>query len=345
MPVLLSVALAGSCTSGPEAAPRRSAPSPVPLAGTLLAVGGGTPSIVRYAFPGGTVARVPSPIDAEAANRGSFAGVATGDGDATLVATVGGDARAWTLAPGAEALAPAAGPLPLGHAEEPTLALEGATAAVATCAGVWSASIGTGGPWRRVGSGCWTAVGPNGEIAFSPDAERIVAAGADGRGPRTLVRLDGLRGSLGVDATPDLIGNAAWDEGDGLAFTVRAGDQAAVFVRAPDGRTREVLQERYANTFRAPRLAWRPGGGLLAIADDVGPGGSVLRIFDPTSDELRAIALDPLGFSGLAWAPDGSSIALLTGSSALLVLDPDGRWLDRVATDWKGLVAWTVSAP
>jgi len=341
VPVLLATALLGSCTSGPGVTSRRSGPSPVPLAGTLLAVGGGTPSIVRYAFPRGTVTRVPSPIDQEASNRGLFAGAAGTGGEATLVAAVAGHARAWTLAAGAEALAPAAGALPLAHAEEPTLALEGATAAVATCAGVWSTSIGGQGRWHRVGDGCWTAVGPDGEVAVAPGGDRIVALDPDGRGAQTLVRLDRLRGTLGVDTVPELVGDGAWDGGDGLAFTVRAGDQIAVFVRSPDGRIREALQERYANTFRTPRLAWRPGGGLLAIADDVGPGGSVLRVFDPATAELRAIALDPLGFAGLAWAPDGGSIALLTGSSTLLVVRPDGRWLARVSTDWKGLVAWT----
>jgi len=337
--LVLAVALAASCTSTP--APRRSGPSPVPLAGTLLAVGGGTPSIIRYAFPSGTVTRLPSPIDEEASNRGSFAGAAAADGGAALVVASAGRARAWTLGPGADAPTPAARALPIGADEEPTLALEGSTAAVATCAGVWSASVEGQARWRRVGSGCWTAIGPGGEVAWLR-ADRVVAESGGGGRVRTLFGLDDLRASLGVgSARIELVGGAAWDDADGLAFTVRAGNQVAVFVRSPDGRIREALQERYGNTFRTPKLTWRPGGGLLAIGDDVGPGGSVLRLFDPATAELRAIALDPLGFAGLAWAPDGGSIALLTGSSSLLVVRPDGEWLTRVKTDWKGLVAWT----
>jgi WD40 repeat protein len=157
-----------------------------------------------------------------------------------------------------------------------------------------------------------------------------------------LFRLAALRSDLGSgSAAPVLVGGSAWSERDGLAFSVRAGDQLGVFVRTPEGTIVEALQEPYANTFRTPRLAWRPGGGTLAIADDVGPGGSVLRLFDPSADSLRTIALDPLGFAGMAWSPDGGTIAVLTGSSALLVVDPSGRWIVRVKTDWKGLIAWT----
>jgi hypothetical protein len=341
LPAVVTVAvLAGSCTSTPP--PVRPKPSTVPLVGTIVAVGGAPMSIVRYALPAETATTIDSPIGDEAANRGTFQGIPGPDGAAEFITVDAGKARVFELPAEVPGPTGIGDPLPVGPSSQPSLSIEDGKVAVATCSGVWTTPVRRSARWDRVGTGCWAVVGPAGELAFSPTGDSVVSLPVGGRRPRTLFRLDDLRGDLGTgSATPVLVGDAAWSAREGLAFSVRAGDQIAVFVRTPDGRILEASQERYANTFRAPRLAWEPGGGLLAIADDVGGGGSVLRVFDPSSGDLRAAALDPLGFSGLAWSPDGRAIAILTGSSALLMVDPNGEWISRVKTDWKGLLGWT----
>jgi hypothetical protein len=341
LPAIVTMAVfAGACTTTPPNAPPTFRAAP--LTGTILAVGGESKSIVRYVLPSEAATTIVSPLGDEAANRGTFDGISGGVGSATFVAVNGRSARTWVVPPGGTGTSSVAEPLHLGTSRETVLAIGDGRAAVATCAGVWTTPLQPRARWVRLGKGCWVAVGPGGEVAFSRDGDAVVSI-APGRGvPRQLFRLHDLRGVLGTtSASPVLVGNTAWTAHDGMAFSVRAGDQLAVFVRTPDGEIVPALQEQYSNTFRVPRLAWRPGGGLLAIADDVGPGGSVLRVFDPSTGTLRAAALDPLGFSGMEWAPDGSAIAILTGSSALLVVDPNGEWISRVKTDWKGLLAWT----
>jgi dipeptidyl aminopeptidase/acylaminoacyl peptidase len=106
----------------------------------------------------------------------------------------------------------------------------------------------------------------------------------------------------------------------------------------------EVLQERYTNVYRVPRLTWQPDGTMLAISDDVGPNPAVLRVFDMATGDLRALSMFPVGYSGIQWAPDGTSIAVLTGTGALIVVDLDGTWLLRRETDWKQLLGWEADA-
>jgi hypothetical protein len=331
---------AGSCTTTPPLV--RPTTHAAPLTGTILAVGGESRSIVRYALPSEAATMIDSPIGDEAANRGTFEGMSGSGGSAAFVAVNGSSAGTWVVPPDGSGPASVDEPLRVDTPREPVIAIGDARAAVATCTGVWTTPLRRAAGWMRVGKGCWVAVGPGGQVAFSPDGDAVVSLRPGRELPRKLFRLNELRGELGTgSATPVLVGNAAWNAHDGMAFSIRAGDQLGVFVRTPNGETVRALQEPYSNTFRAPRVAWRPGGGLLAIADDVGPGGSVLRVFEPSTGALRAAALDPLGFSGMEWSPDGRAIAILTGSSALLVVDPNGEWISRVKTDWKGLLAWT----
>jgi hypothetical protein len=47
-----------------------------------------------------------------------------------------------------------------------------------------------------------------------------------------------------------------------------------------------------------------------------------------------------LGFDGLAWSPDGSSLASLTSGDFLLVVGTDDVWRARVSTTWNTLLGW-----
>src|SRR5438046_9355095 len=89
----------------------------------------------------------------------------------------------------------------------------------------------------------------------------------------------------------------------------------AYVIRDPSGHIQKILQEADANPYRDPRLAWQPNGTDLAISDDVGPAGAILRIFDTTDGSLRAIGADVIGFAGLVWSPRGDALAVLTSAS------------------------------
>ena len=66
----------------------------------------------------------------------------------------------------------------------------------------------------------------------------------------------------------------------------------------------------------------------------------MLRLYDPSGQQLRAIGLDLLGFSEPLWSPDGRSLASLTSAKALIVFDENGDWRLRVETQWKDLLGW-----
>jgi hypothetical protein len=88
-------------------------------------------------------------------------------------------------------------------------------------------------------------------------------------------------------------------------------------------------------------LAWQPNGTILAISDDVGSAGPILRTFDTVDGNLSAVGSDVIGFAGMAWSPRGDALAVLTSASALIVVRLDGTWLLRRETDWQRLLSWT----
>jgi hypothetical protein len=256
------------------------------------------------------------------------------------------DAKAthvYRLDAGTSVAAPVGPPLPVTAGDEPLLSIGSHAAVVSDRRGVWILPLPGASRWLLAGTGTWAAVDATGlTVVYSSDGRHALVRKVHGdAGPKPLFDTAGLRRSLGPGATqPRLVGSPAWGPA-GLAFLVRAGDQLAVFIRDAGGRIDKVLQETYANQFRVPHVVWQPSGTLLAIADDVSPSGAVLRIFDPAASTLRAVSLAPLGFAGTAWAPDGRSIALLTGSGELVVVNLAGGWLLQRETDWRGLLAWS----
>jgi hypothetical protein len=326
-----------SCTAD------RPAPEPpsAPLQGSLLSVTVGRQgtSMVRYRLADGTAATVRAPIDPEAVNRQTVVGAATDEGE--LVLSAGGAGTQLLRANVGGAFAGPVGPiLPVVARVDPLLAIGTQGALVTDCRTVWMLPLPGARRWIGSGDGCWAALASDGSaVVSSPDGRRVIERPIASGTSETLFDVRDLRRSLATTATPVLIGTPAWSDA-GLAFMVRAGDQFALFVRDADGRVTKVLQERYANEFRVPRIAWDPAGRLLAIADDVSPSGAVLRLFDPAAGRVRALMLSPIAFAGIAWSPDGASIAALTGTGQLIVLDLEGRWLLRRDTDWDALLGW-----
>jgi hypothetical protein len=317
----------GACTvPGPEPAPaERPAPRP---SGSILALAedAGVPGLVRMAIGRQTVAPVgsmpPDPAAAAAApdDRGGLTAVAV---------TRRGVARAYRIEGSAvRAVGPA-----LSVADDPEHLSVSATAErvlVADCDRVRVMDLyGPNPRWTDVGTGCWASLSPDGtRIAWSPDGHRILGSDADGSRVRTMVDLGPRR----------LFGAPAWGAA-GLAYATTVGDEAEIDVRHPDGTVERVVRERLEKTVRPPLLAWSREGDALAVMDDLGTGGA-LRVFDPSTRAERVIALDALGFEGLVWSPDGSSVATMTSSGALLVVGTDERWRARVDTTWTALLAW-----
>jgi hypothetical protein len=329
--------LAVSCTAD-HSVP---APSEAQLPGALLSITAGRQgtSLVRYHLADGAADTVSAPIDPEAVNRGTVTGAGVTGGQ--LVLSANGAATQLYRASVGEASATPVGPdLPVEARVDPLLAIGAGGALVSDCRTVWVLPFPAARRWSAAGDGCWAALAPDGRtLVSSPDGRRVVERTTVGGAARSVFDVRDLRRSLATTAEPALIGTPAWGAA-GLAFMVRAGDQFGLFVRDADGAMTKVLQERYANTFRVPRLAWDPAGRLLAIADDVSPSGAVLRLFDPAAGTLHALMLSPIGFAGIAWAPGGGSIAALTGTGQLIVLDLTGRWLLRRDTDWDRLLGW-----
>jgi WD40 repeat protein len=309
------------------------------MTGTILAIGS-SPSVVRYALPSRIATSIPAPIAEVAANSGNVA-AAPAEGDVTnLMTATDRTARAYRISSvgAAQPLGPS---LPLPDNSPATVSTNDRTAVVGACTAVWSFAFASGSRWIRVGRGCWAGPSADGRtVLFSPDGKSIVRRELRGGDDHILFRTAELERSMSVSDVPLLVGSPASGP-TGTAFAVRAGDQLGVFILDGSGTAIPVLQEPYSNTFRVPRLAWQPSANVLAVADDVGPGGGVLRLFDARTRVLRTVALDPQGYAGMRWSPDGTSIAALTSSSSLVVVDPSGRWLLRVKTDWRGLLGWT----
>ena len=333
---LLAV-LAPSCTS--TAAPTLPDVAP-PLPGQLLSVTSDQTAtgLVRYRPADATSETFASPIDLEAVNRATIAGVSTAEGS-LFVAANSRSLQAYALPTDAAEVQELGPALDVRAEQLPSVQITEAGAVVATCDAVRVLPLPVADRWRSFGGGCWAALDPSGGSVAIEDDGVVVQRPLDGGRDRTLFPLSDLTASLGTDAPPRLIGEPAWGPA-GLAFFVRAGDQLGVFIRDADGRVVEVLQEEYTNVYRVPRLAWQPDGTILAISDDVGPHPAVLRVFDSATGELRAISLFPVGYAGLLWAPDGTSLAVLTGTGLLIVVGLDGGWLLRRETDWKELLGW-----
>ena len=334
--------LVTSCTI---AAPPPPAPAPPSLPGELLSVTSDqtATSLVRYRPADASSATIGSPIDPEAVNRSTVAGVSTAEGSLFVAANTR-SLQAYALPAGAtqvEELGPA---LAVRAEQGPSVQISEFGATVATCDDVRVLPLPAADRWRSLGPGCWAALDPAGaSVAVSPDGREVVRRPLEGGRDRPLFELSDLAAPLGTDVPARLIGVPSWGP-QGLAFFVRAADQLGVFVREDSGTLVEVLQERYTNVYRVPRLAWQPGGTVLAISDDVGPNPAVLRVFDMATGDLRALSMFPVGYAGMQWAPDGTSLAVLTGTGVLLVVDLHGAWLLHRETAWRELLGWETAS-
>jgi hypothetical protein len=330
-------------TSSPQAV--RVTPAPNSIGGTILAAAAtdSSASAVAFRLPSETVTPVntgqPIPIVTYTVTHASAADPAGGLD--LLVTDEHHRASAYRITTSGAATA-AGPPLPTGKPDPyHSLSVAGGKALVASCSRISVLSFDDPRGWRPVAKGCWAGLSPDGNsLVYSADGAEIDQLRLPSGRPSKLLDTSQLESIFPPGfATPSLVGPPVWGR-NGIAFAVRSGADVAVVVREPSGHVRTVFQEPFLGKSQIPRLAWQPGGQLLAIADNMGPTGGVLRLWDPATDHLEAIGLDLLGFSVPQWAPDGSSLAALTSAKSLIVFDPRGTWQLRVETTWRDLLAW-----
>ena len=333
---------AASCTAP---APERHTLRPAGVEGTILAIPetGSSAPVLAFRLPSETVTPVPSgpPIPTATYTVTHASAPDPAGGVDVLVTDERNRASVYRVAPTGEATR-AGEPLRTGKPDPYiSLSVAGGTAAVASCSRVSVLSLSDPRAWDPVATGCWAGLSPEGSsLVFSADGSEVRQMQLpDGR-QKTLFDTSKLRSVFPPGfKTPQLLGPPAWGEG-GIAFTIDSGGEVAVVVRRPSGELELVLREPFLKTSQLPRLAWQPDGNVLAIADNMGPSGGVVRLWDPDSNRLRAFGLDLLGFSEPLWSPDGSSLATLTSAKSLIVFDPSGAWRLRVNTTWRDLLGW-----
>ena len=183
-------------------------------------------------------------------------------------------------------------------------------------------------------------------VAFSPDGQRLVTASLDRTARIWSLALLPPDGAASLAFSPDgatlATGGSGrvrlWDEATGVAGLVLpvsdAGELVTAIAFSPDGgrvaaaagsaatvwdsATGEELASFAGHSDFVGRLAWSPGGDLIATAGD----DLTLRVWDAATGEQRYVADDHSDWvRGLAWSTDGATLATCDSSSGVVVRD------------------------
>lgn len=165
------------------------------------------------------------------------------------------------------------------------------------------------------------------DLAFSPDGE-ILASSADDGTVRLWSVPDGEVGQELAEletesATPDAL--AFSPDGDRLA------------VAAPDAPVEiwDVASGERVVTLNAPpqgEVAWSPDGDLLATDTNAADDTATVTLWDTDTFEQSATYPEPVQADGLAFSPDGSTLALSQKDDDAVLLWPVAGGETRVLT-------------
>jgi hypothetical protein len=172
-----------------------------------------------------------------------------------------------------------------------------------------------------------------GALSWSPDGTRLAYTRADASGLFIAAASGGAAPSqvaipAWVGAPPAIGGEVQWSpDGSLIAF----GTGGGVFVVRPDGTSlRRVMAGGYG-------MVWSPDSRLLAVAGPAGPAFGDVSVVHVHGSALRRIARCPCTLRGaagqsLAWSPDGSRIAYISGrGNSMSTIRPDGSGATVVA--------------
>jgi hypothetical protein len=194
---------------------------------------------------------------------------------------------------------------------------------VASCRRDGVEIVSSHGPALELVGGCAPAWGPRGELTFVRRGS-VVAFPLHGRAHVVLPR-EWLRRALGLDREASVV-SAAWTGPRGLAVVVRTGDRDDLVALFAGSRL--VANARPGG--RLGRVTARTGGAALLVerADGIVQLDAHLRV--RAMRHARAAA----------WSPDGSRLALATGTH-VVVLDPaTGHEVSRPLPVDAAALAW-----
>jgi WD40 repeat protein len=126
--------------------------------------------------------------------------------------------------------------------------------------------------------------------------------------------------------------NFSWSP-DGATIAVNAADHTAALCDPATGARRHTLvvrplasweeRDRSRGSMQGAWIAWRPDGRVLATA---AARSGTLKLWDAQTGRLRAILATPtLALTGLAWSPDGQTLAAATREQQVVLWDPATR--------------------
>ena len=170
-------------------------------------------------------------------------------------------------------------------------------------------------------------------LAWQPGGEHVASASLDGT--LKVWDLNSTDASLKVLEQEDQIMSVAWHP-DGTRLATASKD-ASVRVWTPsEGRSR--LLGKHSQW--AWRVAWNPAGTILASS----AGDGEVKLWDMiSSSEITNVVTVSGQIRGLAWNPDGRSLAAAGWGDQLSILDPTGRILRSIKLRCASVIALAYS--
>ena len=200
--------------------------------------------------------------------------------------------------------------------------------------------------WRVVARSCLATLSPDGtRVAYVQRDTEVWEEPVEGGTAALLVDVADVREVREKDLGREVISQLSWGRA-GVAAVVSnerslggfSGGRSAIVVRDGDGTTHVAPLPVQDLSF--PFRPWQPNGTLLAIIARPSSGGALLRLFDPTTGELRVVAADTQFLANAAWSPDGRALVASNSGNAMLFVDVKGNWIKRIGTGGIGLLDW-----